>query len=170
MDSFPYTYISCPCTDITTASQSASLSSLSLNPRHSSGSAHVNEDQEDERMFDPRSPRANYSLFPIEHLLYCEDCQQIRCPRCSIEEVVAWFCPGCYTESTAGRMRGEGGERWVRLLSYLPPHACLLEGFEEILICWLEDLGLVASCVVADHDRIPGALNPASTAPFASQP
>ena len=116
MNTFPYTYISCPCTDITSSASSLNLSSLTLNPRHSSGSVRAsgNEDEENgqsERTFDPRSPRANYSLFPIEHLLFCEDCQQIRCPRCCIEEVVAWFCPGCYTESSVARVRGEGGGR-----------------------------------------------------------
>ena len=87
----PYTYISCPCTDV----------SIAINKE-------LQEDEEHERTFDPRSPRANYSLYPLDHLMYCEDCQQIRCPRCSIEEIVCWYCPGCLFEIPSGQVKGEG--------------------------------------------------------------
>ncbi|KAM0266721.1 hypothetical protein ACHAPA_006643 [Fusarium lateritium] len=40
------------------------------------------DESDDERSFNPRDPRANYSLYPLKYLLYCEDCQQIRCSRC----------------------------------------------------------------------------------------
>ena len=92
---FPYSYISCPCTDVSV-------------PANSNDAAEVDEDEEQERTFDPRSPRASYSLYPIEHLMYCEDCQQIRCPRCTIEEVVCWYCPGCLFEIPSGQIKSEG--------------------------------------------------------------
>ena len=90
MTSFPYTYISCPCTDI--------------------GNAPSDDDDkvEQERTFDPNSPRANFSLYPLEHLMYCEDCQQIRCPRCTIEEIVCWYCPTCLFEMPSSMLRSDG--------------------------------------------------------------
>ncbi|KAI4124103.1 MAG: hypothetical protein LQ341_007106, partial [Variospora aurantia] len=84
----------CPCTDV-------------------SGPAnkyleHEADDEEQERTFDPRSPRTNYSLYPLDHLMYCEDCQQIRCPRCTIEEIVCWYCPGCLFEIPTSQLKSEG--------------------------------------------------------------
>ena len=95
---FPYAYISCPCEDITAASNG------------SNESADENEERdEDGQTFDPKSPRANFSLYPIEHLLYCEDCQQIRCPRCTVEEIVCWYCPSCLFEMPSAMVKSDGG-------------------------------------------------------------
>jgi len=80
----PYTYIQCPCTSPAT------------------------EADEDERTFDPRGPRANYSLYPLAHLLYCEDCHQIRCPRCVLDEIVTWYCPNCLFEVPSSSVKSEG--------------------------------------------------------------
>ncbi len=91
---FPYAYISCPCTDI-----SAPIVGTSETQ---------NDEEEQERTFDPRSPRANFSLYPLEHLLFCEDCQQIRCPRCTIEEMVCWYCPSCLFEMPLSVVKSEG--------------------------------------------------------------
>ncbi|EEP82662.1 conserved hypothetical protein [Uncinocarpus reesii 1704] len=84
----PYTFISCPCAETALSGQptnrlSRDLSALSLAQP---------DDEGDEKTFDPRSPRANYSLYPPEHLLYCEDCHQIKCPRCITEEIVCCYC------------------------------------------------------------------------------
>ncbi|ATY60835.1 dynactin Arp1 p62 subunit [Cordyceps militaris] len=62
----------------------------------------------DDRTFDPRAPRSSYSLYPLEYLLYCEDCQQIRCPRCVTEETVTYFCPNCLFEVPSSNLRSEG--------------------------------------------------------------
>ena len=105
---YPYTYISCPCTDITTA-----------NRHQTRPEADIDDGEEQERTFNPCSARANFSLYPIEHLLYCEDCQQLRCPRCTIEEIVCWYCPSCLFESTSLMVKSEGN-RWVRLLKLSP--------------------------------------------------
>ncbi|KAG5917687.1 hypothetical protein E4U42_007155 [Claviceps africana] len=76
----PYTFIQCPCSDLSASGN---------------GLASDDVDEDDGRTFDPRAPRSNYSLYPIEHLLFCEDCQQIRCPRCVTEEIVTYyFCIG----------------------------------------------------------------------------
>jgi dynactin-4 len=93
--STPYTHIQCPCSDqlsIDTDEEEA------LN-REAIG---------DDRTFDPRAPRSNYSLYPLEYLLYCEDCQQIRCPRCVSEEIVTYYCPNCLFEVPSSNLRSEG--------------------------------------------------------------
>lgn len=95
--SFPYTYYSCDCYD--TNATTAAAKRTSQPPT---------AEDEDERTFDPRSPRANYSLYPLEHLLYCEDCQQIRCPRCVIEETLNWFCPSCLFEVPSSVIKTDG--------------------------------------------------------------
>jgi dynactin-4 len=90
----PYTYIQCPCSDESAA-----------NGGNAPGSEEVDDD---ERTFDPRAPRSNYSLYPLEYLLYCEDCQQIRCPRCVTEEIVTYYCPNCLFEVPSSNLRSEG--------------------------------------------------------------
>lgn len=95
----PYTYIQCPCSDPTT------LSSASAPPF----SPTLSRSKEDiDNTFDPRAPRSNFSLFPLEHLLYCEDCHQIRCPRCINEEIVTYFCPHCLFEVPSSNLKSEG--------------------------------------------------------------
>jgi dynactin-4 len=94
----PYTYFQCPCTDTSIPSREVG----GANP------ASEQEVDEDERTFDPRAPRANYSLYPLEHLLYCEDCHQIRCPRCVLDEIVCWYCPNCLFEVPSSSVKNEG--------------------------------------------------------------
>ena len=94
MMNFPYTYISCPCNDVSTPINT--------------GTKVQDDEEEQERTFDPRSRRANFSLYPLEHLLYCEDCQQIRCPRCTAEEIVCWYCPSCLFEMPLSVLKSEG--------------------------------------------------------------
>lgn len=91
----PYTFIQCPCSD------PANLS------RHSSHS-HGPDADDHERAFDPRAPRANYSLYPLDYLLYCEDCHQIRCPRCIAEEIVTYYCPSCLFEVPGSNIKTDG--------------------------------------------------------------
>ncbi|KAF3928978.1 hypothetical protein ABW19_dt0201839 [Dactylella cylindrospora] len=66
------------------------------------------EEIEEENNFDPRDPRAAFSLFPIENLLYCEDCHQIRCPRCVQDEIVCWYCPSCLFEVPSSTVKSDG--------------------------------------------------------------
>ncbi|KAF2201830.1 hypothetical protein GQ43DRAFT_20103 [Delitschia confertaspora ATCC 74209] len=93
---FPYTYYVCDCYD----------SKTKVSAKRSSQPPPA--DDEDERTFDPRNPRSNYSLYPLEHLLYCEDCQQIRCSRCVIEETLNWYCPSCLFEVPSSLVKSEG--------------------------------------------------------------
>ncbi|KAJ5054758.1 uncharacterized protein L3040_001022 [Drepanopeziza brunnea f. sp. 'multigermtubi'] len=100
MSSFaPYTYFQCPCTD-------NSVPTRNLGPE--SPKSEEEDSEDDDRTFDPRAPRANYSLYPLEHLLYCEDCHQIRCPRCVLDEIVTFFCPNCLFEVPSSTVKSEG--------------------------------------------------------------
>ena len=94
---FPYTYINCPCTSSSQADENL------VEP------ADKEDEDEEDNTFDPWSPRVNFALYPLEHLLYCEDCQQIRCPRCTVEEIVCWFCPSCLFETPTSMVKSEGG-------------------------------------------------------------
>ena len=102
-DTVPFTYIKCPCTreirrdgdrDDRQAEEGSNVS--------------AEEDTAEDDDFDPHSPRANYSLYPIEHLLYCEICAQIRCQRCLVDEIVTWFCPNCLFEVPSSTVKSEG--------------------------------------------------------------
>ncbi|CAZ84248.1 unnamed protein product [Tuber melanosporum] len=66
------------------------------------------DESEEEETFDPRAPRSNFSLFPLENLLYCEDCKQIRCPRCVHDEIVCFFCPNCLFEVPSSTVKTDG--------------------------------------------------------------
>lgn len=107
----PYTYIQCPCSD------SASLG----RPSDATSPTSADGDEED-NAFDPRAPRANFSLYPLEYLLYCEDCHQIRCPRCITEEIATYFCPSCLFEVPSSNLKSEGNRsvRRLCLVSGLP--------------------------------------------------
>ncbi|PSR83023.1 dynactin p62 family-domain-containing protein [Coniella lustricola] len=95
----PYTYIQCPCSDPANTSRHS----------HSDPTSPLQADPDDhERAFDPRAPRANYSLYPLEYLLYCEDCHQIRCPRCIAEEIVTYYCPNCLFEVPGSNIKSDG--------------------------------------------------------------
>lgn len=93
---FPYTYYACDCYDNNATSSAKRASHMRA------------EVDEEERTFDPRNPRSNYALYPLEHLLYCDDCQQIRCPRCVLEETLNWFCPGCLFEVPSSVVKSDG--------------------------------------------------------------
>ncbi|CAG8983501.1 hypothetical protein HYALB_00004302 [Hymenoscyphus albidus] len=95
----PYTYFQCPCADSVLPTRNISSDS----PSAASGTS-----DQDERTFDPRAPRSNYSLYPLEHLLYCEDCHQIRCPRCVLDEIVTHYCPNCLFEVPNSIVKSEG--------------------------------------------------------------
>jgi len=92
---FPYSYYACDCYDANNTSSSKRASQLL-------------DESEDEHNFDPRNPRSNYALYPLEHLLYCEDCRQMRCPRCVIEETLNWYCPSCLFEVPSSVVKSDG--------------------------------------------------------------
>ncbi|KAH9903614.1 dynactin p62 family protein [Xylariomycetidae sp. FL2044] len=92
----PYTYIQCPCHD--SERDQAGHHHHHPAPDHAPSPTSEDLSDEDDHNFDPRAPRSNYSLYPLEYLLYCDVCHQIRCPRCVTEELVATYCPNCLFE------------------------------------------------------------------------
>ncbi|KAI1343692.1 dynactin p62 family protein [Xylariaceae sp. FL0016] len=95
----PYTYIQCPCYD--SANQSRPVEDALSSTSHDSNN-------DDDHNFDPRAPRSSYSLHPLEYLLYCDVCHQIRCPRCVSEELVTIYCPNCLFEVGSSSIKTEG--------------------------------------------------------------
>lgn len=94
--SYPYTLFSCPCTKDTTSSTPFDRI------------AKPSEDDEDEEQpFNPHSPRANLALLPLDHLLFCNECHEIRCPRCYYEEALYYYCPSCLFEVSSGIVKTE---------------------------------------------------------------
>ena len=138
MTSFPYIHISCPCIEErpqivavdsarpksptksptkrdfqlespqTPIKRRTLQSSVSFDGVGDDAVEETEDDEEEEHAFDPRDPRSAFSLFPIENLLYCEDCHQIRCPRCVQDEIVCWYCPSCLFEVPSSTVKSEG--------------------------------------------------------------
>ncbi|ETN46526.1 uncharacterized protein HMPREF1541_00711 [Cyphellophora europaea CBS 101466] len=98
--SFPYAYISCPCSDTSRRILSSKRQSRELEPDEGL--------EDEEKTFDPKHPRAAFSLFPPEHLLYCEECHDIKCPRCVTEEIICYYCPSCLFETPSSMVKSEG--------------------------------------------------------------
>ncbi|KAI0199622.1 dynactin p62 family-domain-containing protein [Astrocystis sublimbata] len=96
----PYTYIQCPCRDSSNQTRPADEASPTA--------AQQSGDSDDDHAFDPRAQRSTFSLYPLEHLLYCDVCHQIRCPRCVSEEVVTIYCPNCLFEVGSSSLKTEG--------------------------------------------------------------
>ncbi|KAL4810506.1 dynactin Arp1 p62 subunit RO2 [Aspergillus unguis] len=109
---FPYTFISCPCANTPVPDPSRNRRSREspqkASPVKPRPEPILEYDDEDEQTFDPRAPRSNFSLYPPEQLLYCEDCHQIKCPRCITEEILCWYCPSCLFETPSSLVRNEG--------------------------------------------------------------
>ncbi|KAL4970070.1 putative dynactin Arp1 p62 subunit RO2 [Aspergillus stella-maris] len=108
---FPYTFISCPCANTPVPDPSRKRRSRESPQKASPEKPRpecIIDDEEDEQTFDPRAPRSNFSLYPPEQLLYCEDCHQIKCSRCITEEILCWYCPSCLFETPSSLVRHEG--------------------------------------------------------------
>ena len=102
---YPAILIACPCSDNIGQRSSKRRSSDSIDREEDEGAT-----------FDPWAPRSNFSLFPLDALLFCEDCNQVRCPRCVQDEIVCYFCPSCLFEVPSTAVKSEGN-RWVTIQS-----------------------------------------------------
>lgn len=89
------THYACPCTDFSTALP---------NPTNLKN---ANDESDEEEALNPHSARANYHLYPLENLLFCNDCHEIRCPRCYYEEVLFYYCENCLFEIQSGVIKSE---------------------------------------------------------------
>lgn len=89
---FPYAHYACPC-----SSSSGFVSSKRASQ----------PEPEDQDTFNPHDPRAAYALYPLDNLLFCDECSQIRCQKCVNDEIITWFCPSCLFDVPSGQVRGE---------------------------------------------------------------
>ncbi|KAB8343064.1 hypothetical protein FH972_022658 [Carpinus fangiana] len=101
----PYTYYSCPC------SESPTTDTGPLD-------ATTAENEEDQTL-NPYNPRSDYSLYPLDHLLFCIECHELRCPKCYYEEVIYYYCPSCLLETPTATVKGETN-RCTRSCSQCP--------------------------------------------------
>ncbi|KAL1921790.1 uncharacterized protein VTP21DRAFT_10432 [Calcarisporiella thermophila] len=58
-------------------------------------------------ILDISSPQTLFSLHELNDLYFCEDCHQLRCPRCVQEEIVCYYCPNCLFEVPTASLKGE---------------------------------------------------------------
>jgi hypothetical protein len=89
---FPYAHYACPCS--TSNGPASSKRASQLEPQ-------------DEDTFNPHDLRAAYALYPLDSLLFCDECSQIRCQKCVNDEIITWFCPSCLFDVPSGQVRGE---------------------------------------------------------------
>ncbi|KAJ2716392.1 hypothetical protein H4R19_000672 [Coemansia spiralis] len=45
--------------------------------------------------------------WPIEALYYCDDCSEVRCPQCVVEEPAGYHCPNCLFDVPTASVRSE---------------------------------------------------------------
>jgi hypothetical protein len=112
---FPSILISCPCSDNVGQQRSRRSKTAAADPD-------LDQWEEEGETFDPRSPRSAFSLFPLENLLFCEDCNQVRCPRCVQDEIACYFCPSCLFEVPSSTVKSEGNRYVCLHPERAPPH------------------------------------------------
>jgi dynactin 4 len=83
----PYVHYHCGCPDVNKST--------------------TNLESEKEETFNVNSPRIQFSTFSISKLYFCDDCHQIRCPRCVQEEIVCYYCPNCLFEVPTASVKSE---------------------------------------------------------------
>ena len=98
--SIGYIRYSCPCTN--TSIHSAFETDASREPKNEHEG-----NEEEESTFDPSNLRSNHALYPLDNLLFCNECHEIRCPRCYYEEVLYYYCPQCLMETASTTVRTE---------------------------------------------------------------
>ncbi|GAA6027336.1 hypothetical protein JCM8097_002604 [Rhodosporidiobolus ruineniae] len=52
-------------------------------------------------------PLATFQHHPLSDLLFCEDCDAIRCDQCAAHEIACYYCPNCLFEVPSASVRGE---------------------------------------------------------------
>ncbi|KAI8873022.1 dynactin p62 [Ramicandelaber brevisporus] len=57
--------------------------------------------------FEPRSKQLAFNAHPLSHLLYCEECHAVRCNRCTISEIAAYYCTSCLFETPSASVLTE---------------------------------------------------------------
>lgn len=50
---------------------------------------------------------SQYSYFSLDQLYFCEECDQIKCKRCTTAEVSAYYCPACLYDVQAANVKAD---------------------------------------------------------------
>ena len=50
---------------------------------------------------------SQYSYFSLDELYFCEECDQIKCKRCTTAEVSAYYCPACLYDVQAANVKAD---------------------------------------------------------------
>lgn len=110
---FPYARYGCPCSDH--AGAPTPSTALKRSSKHIAAEADsavhddgYGDDDSDDETFNPHEPRAAFSLFPLDQLLYCDECNATRCARCCSEEMMCWYCPNCMFEVPSSGVKSDG--------------------------------------------------------------
>ncbi|CAG8467689.1 7382_t:CDS:2 [Ambispora leptoticha] len=90
----PFVHYHCACPDVYSSTES-SETAATCTPLNVDSPPSVN------------SPRIHHSTFPLSKLYICEDCHQIRCPRCVQEEIICYYCPNCLFEVPTASVKSE---------------------------------------------------------------
>lgn len=56
-------------------------------------------------------PLATFAHHALSSLLFCEECDAIRCDACVACEIACYFCPNCLFEVPSASVRGEKNRR-----------------------------------------------------------
>lgn len=127
------TYYHCGCNDET---EHPTVRHPPIHAYLASVEEELGEDGEkEEKPFDPKAPLSAFSLSPLQNLLFCEECQQIRCDRCTLQEIVTYYCPHCLYETPTSLVKGEG-TRLVETIRIAPRARSTIEGTNHGLI-WI---------------------------------
>lgn len=102
---FPYSRYTCPCSEHLGTPHAASSRPSS---RDAEAEADADADDEQDETFNPHGARACYALYPLDQLLFCDECSAIRCPRCWAEETMCWYCPNCMFEVPSSGVKADG--------------------------------------------------------------
>ncbi|KAF2721177.1 hypothetical protein K431DRAFT_268948 [Polychaeton citri CBS 116435] len=116
----PSIHYACPCDSVGGANtfenlparpasptKRASRQSVSPVKRPISTLRRAASDDRTDQSFNPHEPLSRYSLFSLDDLLFCDECNCIRCPKCWQEEIVNWYCPQCLFEVPSSVVRGD---------------------------------------------------------------
>ncbi|CAG8436550.1 6213_t:CDS:2 [Ambispora gerdemannii] len=93
----PFVHYHCACPDVYSSTESSLLSETVAACTHPTIDSPPSVN----------SLRIHHSTFPLSKLYICEDCHQIRCPRCIQEEIICYYCPNCLFEVPTASVKSE---------------------------------------------------------------
>ncbi|KAJ2635995.1 hypothetical protein GGF40_003275 [Coemansia sp. RSA 1286] len=96
----------CPCT-ASAKDHSHKTAAAKSKESPSNKTTETNEQQQQQPPLQPDSKLLALRVSTIENLYYCDDCSEIRCNRCVIEEPAGYHCPNCLFDVPTASVRSE---------------------------------------------------------------